>query len=258
METLESELTCPICLELFEDPLLLPLVLTASASAVPIVIFGLSCSSGWIHWTHYCFPVSYVQVCYLTEPPGLTASREMWLCRTLLTASRRLPPVDPIPPSESRETYRPSSAMSSERIACQFCEQDRQGMQWKRASLVRYPTVTAACGLHIPTRNLSPQPPPGGTSSDTHLRGITQAWTMKMRKWICTVYLMTNWSVPYANWWASPRPSGRIPEWSVWEAQGKGSGRHTLHNCISLHSLYIKVSSSLIKSGHFSYMTKMN
>ena len=38
---------------------------------------------------------------------------------------------------------------------------------------------------------------------------------------------------------ASPRPSGRIPEWSVWEAQGKGSGGHTLYNFISLHIVFI-------------------
>ncbi|KAM6140526.1 LOW QUALITY PROTEIN: E3 ubiquitin-protein ligase Midline-1 [Pterocles gutturalis] len=124
METLESELTCPICLELFEDPLLLP------------------CAHS------LCFNCAHrilVSHCATNEPVESITAFQCPTCRYVITLSQRgldglkrnvtlqniidrfqKASVSGHSPSETRrERAFDSNSMSScEKVLCQFCDQD--------------------------------------------------------------------------------------------------------------------------------------
>ena len=152
----------------------------------PLLLFSVQRAGMLSHWTTGAW----------------TASRGMWLCRTLSIAFRRLPSVGPIPQvrAAGRGLTGPALPCLVSELLANSVSRTRQGMQWKHASPVRSPTVTVACGPHTLTRNLLPATA-WWNQCQTHIFEGSPAWTMKMRKWTCIVYLMTNWSVPYANWW---------------------------------------------------------
>ncbi|KAJ8338410.1 hypothetical protein SKAU_G00373760 [Synaphobranchus kaupii] len=112
MDTLESELTCPICLELFEDPLLLP------------------CAHS------LCFNCAHrilVSHCSTNEPIESISAFQCPTCRYVITLNHRgleaRAGASSAPHSSGGggTTARgsPAFAMSLEqRVGCQFCEQD--------------------------------------------------------------------------------------------------------------------------------------
>uniref|UniRef100_A0A5K1V9I9 Midline 2 n=1 Tax=Sus scrofa TaxID=9823 RepID=A0A5K1V9I9_PIG len=174
METLESELTCPICLELFEDPLLLPCAHSLCFSCAHRILVS-SCSSGESIEPITAFQCPTCRYVISLNHRGLDGLKRNVTLQNIIDRFQKASVSGPNSPSESRRerTYRPSSAMSSERIACQFCEQDppRDAVKTCITCEVSY---CDRC-LRATHPNKKPftshrlvEPVP-----DTHLRGIT-------------------------------------------------------------------------------------
>ncbi|XP_038273191.1 probable E3 ubiquitin-protein ligase MID2 isoform X1 [Dermochelys coriacea] len=125
METLESELTCPICLELFEDPLLLPCAHSLCFSCAHRILVS-SCSSSESIETITAFQCPTCRYVISLNHRGLEGLKRNVTLQNIIDRFQKASLSGPNSPSESRRerTYRKSPAMSSERIACQFCEQD--------------------------------------------------------------------------------------------------------------------------------------
>ncbi|XP_075752700.1 putative E3 ubiquitin-protein ligase MID2 isoform X1 [Pelodiscus sinensis] len=122
METLESELTCPICLELFEDPLLLPCAHSLCFSCAHRILVS-SCSSGEPLAAFQCPTCRYV---ISLSPRGLEGLKRNVTLQNIIERFQKASLSGPNSPSESRRerARRRSPAMSSDRVACQFCEQE--------------------------------------------------------------------------------------------------------------------------------------
>uniref|UniRef100_A0A672ZD03 Probable E3 ubiquitin-protein ligase MID2 n=1 Tax=Sphaeramia orbicularis TaxID=375764 RepID=A0A672ZD03_9TELE len=110
METLESELTCPICLELFEDPLLLP------------------CAHS------LCFNCAHrilVSHCSTSKPLESISAFQCPTCRYVITLNHRgleglkrnVTLQNIIDRFQKASLSGPNSPTESRRL-CQFCEQD--------------------------------------------------------------------------------------------------------------------------------------
>ncbi|XP_062374104.1 E3 ubiquitin-protein ligase Midline-1-like [Sardina pilchardus] len=144
MDALESELTCPICLELFEDPLLLPcahslcfgcahrILVSHCASNEPVQSIG----------AFQCPTCRYV--ISLSPQRGLDGLKRNVTLQNIIDRVQRassstsshallLPPSGPSSPAEDGRpplllSPPPSSAMTSaplpEPVQCQFCEQE--------------------------------------------------------------------------------------------------------------------------------------
>uniref|UniRef100_A0A8B9JSE2 E3 ubiquitin-protein ligase Midline-1 n=1 Tax=Astyanax mexicanus TaxID=7994 RepID=A0A8B9JSE2_ASTMX len=137
MDALESELTCPICLELFEDPLLLPcahslcfncarrILLSHCASSEPVESIG----------AFQCPTCRYVIA--LSPQRGLDGLKRNVTLQNIIDRVQRassattllLPTSGPNSPSdEGRPPPSSLAAMtttpSPELVQCQFCEQD--------------------------------------------------------------------------------------------------------------------------------------
>ena len=136
MDTLESELTCPICLELFEDPLLLPcahslcfgcahrILVSHCASNEPVQSIG----------AFQCPTCRYV--ISLSPQRGLEGLNRNVTLQNIIDRVQRaassgcpLPHSGPNSPSEDSRLALVPAAMTSpgtppEPIQCQFCEQD--------------------------------------------------------------------------------------------------------------------------------------
>ncbi|XP_062303054.1 E3 ubiquitin-protein ligase Midline-1-like [Osmerus eperlanus] len=136
MDTLESELTCPICLELFEDPLLLPcahslcfgcahrILVSHCASNEPVQSIG----------AFQCPTCRYV--ISLSPQRGLEGLKRNVTLQNIIDRVQRaassgcpLPHSGPNSPSEDNRLALVPAAMTSpgtppEPIQCQFCEQD--------------------------------------------------------------------------------------------------------------------------------------
>ncbi|XP_077682531.1 putative E3 ubiquitin-protein ligase MID2 isoform X1 [Eretmochelys imbricata] len=125
METLESELTCPICLELFEDPLLLPCAHSLCFSCAHRILVS-SCSSSESIEPIAAFQCPTCRYVISLNHRGLEGLKRNVTLQNIIDRFQKASLSGPNSPSESRRerTYRKSPAMSSERIACQFCEQD--------------------------------------------------------------------------------------------------------------------------------------
>ncbi|KAM8987546.1 putative E3 ubiquitin-protein ligase MID2 isoform 2-T3 [Ara ararauna] len=127
METLESELTCPICLELFEDPLLLPCAHSLCFSCAHRILVS-SCSSSESIEPLSAFQCPTCRYVISLNHRGLEGLKRNVTLQNIIDRFQKASLSGPNSPSESRRerTYRNSPTMSvaSERIACQFCEQD--------------------------------------------------------------------------------------------------------------------------------------
>ncbi|KAM6124697.1 putative E3 ubiquitin-protein ligase MID2 isoform 2-T2 [Phoenicopterus ruber ruber] len=127
METLESELTCPICLELFEDPLLLPCAHSLCFSCAHRVLVS-SCSSSESIEPITAFQCPTCRYVISLNHRGLEGLKRNVTLQNIIDRFQKASLSGPNSPSESRRerTYRNSPTMSvaGERIACQFCEQD--------------------------------------------------------------------------------------------------------------------------------------
>uniref|UniRef100_A0A673HTJ7 Midline 2 n=1 Tax=Sinocyclocheilus rhinocerous TaxID=307959 RepID=A0A673HTJ7_9TELE len=106
METLESELTCPICLELFEDPLL------------PCASTPLESISAF-----QCPTCRYV---ITLNQRGLEGLKRNVTLQNIIDRFQKASVSGPNSPNESRRPrpYSATSAMSLERVGCQFCDQE--------------------------------------------------------------------------------------------------------------------------------------
>ncbi|XP_017674895.1 probable E3 ubiquitin-protein ligase MID2 [Chiroxiphia lanceolata] len=127
METLESELTCPICLELFEDPLLLPCAHSLCFSCAHRILVS-SCSSSESIEPITAFQCPTCRYVISLNHRGLEGLKRNVTLQNIIDRFQKASLSGPNSPSESRRerTYRNSPTMSvaSERISCQFCEQD--------------------------------------------------------------------------------------------------------------------------------------
>ncbi|XP_057888432.1 probable E3 ubiquitin-protein ligase MID2 isoform X2 [Melospiza georgiana] len=127
METLESELTCPICLELFEDPLLLPCAHSLCFSCAHRILVS-SCSSSESIEPITAFQCPTCRYVISLSHRGLEGLKRNVTLQNIIDRFQKASLSGPNSPSESRRerTYRNSPTMSvaGERIACQFCEQD--------------------------------------------------------------------------------------------------------------------------------------
>ncbi|XP_061224944.1 probable E3 ubiquitin-protein ligase MID2 [Neopsephotus bourkii] len=127
METLESELTCPICLELFEDPLLLPCAHSLCFSCAHRILVS-SCSSSESIEPLSAFQCPTCRYVISLNHRGLEGLKRNVTLQNIIDRFQKASLSGPNSPSESRRerTYHssPSMSVASERIACQFCEQD--------------------------------------------------------------------------------------------------------------------------------------
>uniref|UniRef100_A0A8C5JDN7 Midline 2 n=1 Tax=Junco hyemalis TaxID=40217 RepID=A0A8C5JDN7_JUNHY len=127
METLESELTCPICLELFEDPLLLPCAHSLCFSCAHRILVS-SCSSSESIEPITAFQCPTCRYVISLNHRGLEGLKRNVTLQNIIDRFQKASLSGPNSPSESRRerTYHNSPTMSvaGERIACQFCEQD--------------------------------------------------------------------------------------------------------------------------------------
>nr|XP_020452119.1 E3 ubiquitin-protein ligase Midline-1-like isoform X2 [Monopterus albus] len=127
METLESELTCPICLELFEDPLLLPCAHSLCFNCAHRILVS------------HCTPSESIQSISAFQCPtcryvislnqrGLEGLKRNITLQNIIDRYQKASLSGPNSPNETRRerAIPDSKAMTSpsERVQCQFCEQD--------------------------------------------------------------------------------------------------------------------------------------
>ncbi|XP_030636083.1 E3 ubiquitin-protein ligase Midline-1-like isoform X2 [Chanos chanos] len=124
MDTLESELTCPICLELFEDPLLLPcahslcfgcahrILLSHCASNEPVESIG----------AFQCPTCRYV--ISLSPQRGLDGLKRNVTLQNIIDRIQRASSSGPNSPGEPPPLAAMTTAPLPEPVQCQFCEQD--------------------------------------------------------------------------------------------------------------------------------------
>ncbi|KAG9272535.1 putative E3 ubiquitin-protein ligase MID2 isoform X2 [Astyanax mexicanus] len=145
METLESELTCPICLELFEDPLLLPCAHSLCFNCAHRILVS-HCSSTKPLESVSAFQCPTCRYVITLNQRGLEGLKRNVTLQNIIDRFQKASVSGPNSPSESRRP-RPYSAtlvggggstrsspaangsvggiMSAEqRVACQFCEQE--------------------------------------------------------------------------------------------------------------------------------------
>uniref|UniRef100_A0A8C6U2G6 Midline 2 n=1 Tax=Neogobius melanostomus TaxID=47308 RepID=A0A8C6U2G6_9GOBI len=132
METLESELTCPICLELFEDPLLLPCAHSLCFNCAHRILVS-HCSNSKPLESISAFQCPTCRYVITLNHRGLEGLKRNVTLQNIIdrfqkaslsgpnspTESRRLPPPQR---GTSGSSARGSPATSSH--SCQFCEQD--------------------------------------------------------------------------------------------------------------------------------------
>ncbi|KAM4020593.1 putative E3 ubiquitin-protein ligase MID2 isoform 1-T2 [Anomaloglossus baeobatrachus] len=123
METLESELTCPICLELFEDPLLLPCAHSLCFSCAHRILVSGNSSSEIVEpvTAFQCPTCRYVIALNHRGLEGL--KRNVTLQNIIDRFHKASLSVPSSPSDENRDKiYKSIPIMATERIPCQFCE----------------------------------------------------------------------------------------------------------------------------------------
>lgn len=126
METLESELTCPICLELFEDPLLLPCAHSLCFSCAHRILVS-SCAPGEPLEPLSAFQCPTCRYVIALNHRGLDGLKRNVTLQNIIDRFQKASLSGPNSPSENcrERPYRRSPTMSAgDRIACQFCEQE--------------------------------------------------------------------------------------------------------------------------------------
>ncbi|KAI1898976.1 hypothetical protein AGOR_G00077930 [Albula goreensis] len=143
METLESELTCPICLELFEDPLLLPCAHSLCFNCAHRILVS-HCSTNEPIESISAFQCPTCRYVITLNHRGLEGLKRNVTLQNIIDRFQKASLSGPNSPSESRRLQQhqqqqqrphssgggtargsPAFAMSLEqRVGCQFCEQD--------------------------------------------------------------------------------------------------------------------------------------
>uniref|UniRef100_A0A1A8CRL8 E3 ubiquitin-protein ligase Midline-1 n=1 Tax=Nothobranchius kadleci TaxID=1051664 RepID=A0A1A8CRL8_NOTKA len=127
METLESELTCPICLELFEDPLLLPCAHSLCFNCAHRILVSHCTPSEPIQsiGAFQCPTCRYV---ITLNQRGLEGLKRNVTLQNIIDRYQKASLSGPNSPNETRrERVAPEkTAMTSpsDPVQCQFCEQD--------------------------------------------------------------------------------------------------------------------------------------
>ncbi|XP_016104325.1 E3 ubiquitin-protein ligase Midline-1 [Sinocyclocheilus grahami] len=135
MDTLESELTCPICLELFEDPLLLPCAHSLCFNCAHRILVSHCPSLDESSKPYSAFQCPTCRYVITLNQQGLDGLKRNVTLQNIIDRFQKASLSGPNSPSETRRCSRdpfPSVAvddgrvMSSpcEAVQCQFCEQD--------------------------------------------------------------------------------------------------------------------------------------
>ncbi|XP_028656645.1 E3 ubiquitin-protein ligase Midline-1 isoform X2 [Erpetoichthys calabaricus] len=126
METLESELTCPICLELFEDPLLLPCAHSLCFSCAHRILVS-HCTSNEPVESISAFQCPTCRYVITLNQRGLEGLKRNVTLQNIIDRFQKASVSGPNSPSETRRErgYDGNAmTMSSEKVLCQFCDQD--------------------------------------------------------------------------------------------------------------------------------------
>ncbi|KAM9849452.1 putative E3 ubiquitin-protein ligase MID2 [Aulostomus maculatus] len=131
METLESELTCPICLELFEDPLLLPCAHSLCFNCAHRILVS-HCSTSKPLESVSAFQCPTCRYVITLNHRGLEGLKRNVTLQNIIDRFQKASLSGPNSPTESRrlQPQRPYTATITvvakmdPRISCQFCEQD--------------------------------------------------------------------------------------------------------------------------------------
>ncbi|TNN67050.1 E3 ubiquitin-protein ligase Midline-1 [Liparis tanakae] len=127
METLESELTCPICLELFEDPLLLPCAHSLCFNCAHRILVSHCTPSEPIQSIN-AFQCPTCRYVITLNQRGLEGLKRNVTLQNIIDRYHKASLSGPNSPNETRrERSVPAGrAMTSpgDRVQCQFCEQD--------------------------------------------------------------------------------------------------------------------------------------
>ncbi|XP_028846828.1 E3 ubiquitin-protein ligase Midline-1 isoform X2 [Denticeps clupeoides] len=127
METLESELTCPICLELFDDPLLLPCAHSLCFTCAHRILVSHSTPSEPVESIN-AFQCPTCRYAITLTQRGLEGLKRNVTLQNIIERFQKASVSGPNSPSETRRergVYE-GTAMTSpcERVQCQFCEQE--------------------------------------------------------------------------------------------------------------------------------------
>lgn len=125
METLESELTCPICLELFEDPVLLPCAHSLCSHCAHRILVS-HCGT---HEPVEAISVFQCPTCrHVTplSPRGLDGLRRNVTLQNIIARFQKASVSGPSSPSETRreQALEGTTMSAAERVPCQFCDRD--------------------------------------------------------------------------------------------------------------------------------------
>ncbi|NWZ26923.1 TRI18 ligase, partial [Asarcornis scutulata] len=125
METLESELTCPICLELFEDPLLLPCAHSLCFNCAHRILVS-HCATNEPVESITAFQCPTCRYVITLSQRGLEGLKRNVTLQNIIDRFQKASVSGPNSPSETRrERAFDSNSMSScEKVLCQFCDQD--------------------------------------------------------------------------------------------------------------------------------------
>ncbi len=133
MDTLESELTCPICLELFEDPLLLPCAHSLCFNCAHRILVSHCPTLDESSKPYSAFQCPTCRYVITLDQQGLDGLKRNVTLQNIIDRIQKASLSGPNSPSETRRCSRDpfpsvdnSRVMSSpsEAVQCQFCEQD--------------------------------------------------------------------------------------------------------------------------------------
>uniref|UniRef100_A0AC11CI42 Midline 1 n=1 Tax=Ovis aries TaxID=9940 RepID=A0AC11CI42_SHEEP len=125
METLESELTCPICLELFEDPLLLPCAHSLCFNCAHRILVS-HCATNESVESITAFQCPTCRHVITLSQRGLDGLKRNVTLQNIIDRFQKASVSGPNSPSETRRerAFDANSMTSAEKVLCQFCDQD--------------------------------------------------------------------------------------------------------------------------------------
>ncbi|XP_038955926.1 E3 ubiquitin-protein ligase Midline-1 isoform X2 [Rattus norvegicus] len=125
METLESELTCPICLELFEDPLLLPCAHSLCFNCAHRILVS-HCATNEPVESINAFQCPTCRHVITLSQRGLDGLKRNVTLQNIIDRFQKASVSGPNSPSETRRerAFDANTMSSAEKVLCQFCDQD--------------------------------------------------------------------------------------------------------------------------------------
>ncbi|XP_004446505.1 E3 ubiquitin-protein ligase Midline-1 isoform X2 [Dasypus novemcinctus] len=125
METLESELTCPICLELFEDPLLLPCAHSLCFNCAHRILVS-HCTTTESVESITAFQCPTCRHVITLSQRGLDGLKRNVTLQNIIDRFQKASVSGPNSPSETRRerAFDANAMTSAEKVLCQFCDQD--------------------------------------------------------------------------------------------------------------------------------------